>query len=78
MLAARGAPESQPLYGRWIEMYNSPEFEEMVAWLKSFIDRMAVDAGEDELARMKRAFMISSQYEYMFWDAAYRLEAWPV
>ena len=78
MLADRGAPESQPLYGRWIEMYNSPEFEELAAWLRSFVDRIAKDAGEEELARMKRAFMISSQYEYMFWDAAYRLEAWPV
>jgi thiaminase/transcriptional activator TenA len=78
MLADRGAPESQPLYARWIEMYNSPEFEELAAWLRSFVDRIAKDAGEEELARMKRAFMISSQYEYMFWDAAYRLEAWPV
>lgn len=78
MLAARGAPESQPLYARWIEMYESPEFEELAVWLRSFIDRVALNSGEDELTRMKRAFMRSSQFEYMFWDAAYRLETWLV
>lgn len=78
MLADRGAPASQPLYGRWIEMYNSPEFEELALWIRSFLDRAALTSGEAELARMKRAFMLSSQFEYMFWDAAYKLEQWPV
>lgn len=78
MLAARGAPESQPLYARWIEMYSSPEFEELALWLRSFIDRVALNSGEQELEGMKRAFMLSSQFEYMFWDAAYKLEEWSV
>ncbi|MDP6452356.1 MAG: thiaminase II [SAR202 cluster bacterium] len=78
MLADRGKPDSQPLYGRWIDMYNSEEYEELVLWLRSFVDRVGADASDEELQRMKRAFMLGSQYEYMFWDAAYRLEAWPV
>ena len=27
---------------------------------------------------MHRAFRRSCQYEWMFWDAAHRLEGWPV
>jgi len=27
---------------------------------------------------MEEAFVASSRYEYMFWDAAYRMEEWPV
>jgi thiaminase len=27
---------------------------------------------------MRYAFMASSQYEYMFWEAAYRRERWAV
>ena len=73
-LATQGLPESQPLYARWIEMYNSPEFEELALWIRSFVDRIANDSSESEMARMERAFMLSSQFEYMFWDAAYRLE----
>ena len=31
-----------------------------------------------ELKRMEEIFLLSSQYEYMFWDSAYRMEEWPV
>ena len=78
MLADRGTPESQPLYGRWIDMYSAPEFAELANWLRSFVDRTAEGCGDVELTRMERAFVTSSQYEYMFWDAAYRMEQWPV
>ena len=78
MLADRGVPANQPLYARWIEMYNSPEFAELAEWLRSFIDRTAEGMGESERQKMEEAFLVSSQYEYMFWDAAYRMEEWPV
>ena len=78
MLADRGTPESQPLYGRWIDMYSTPEFAELAVWLRSFIDRTAESCGDAELRRMKRVFIASSRYEYMFWDAAYRMEQWLV
>ena len=78
MLKERGAPASQPLYGRWIEMYSSPEFAELADWLRSFIDRTSEASGEQERGRMERAFLLSSKYEYMFWDAAYRMEEWPI
>jgi thiaminase/transcriptional activator TenA len=77
-LYAQGLPENQPLYAQWIETYNSPEFEALAAWLREFIDRCATGAAQAELDAMERAFMLSSQYEYMFWDAAWRMEEWPV
>ena len=78
MLKEKGMPANQPLYGRWIEMYSSPEFAELADWLRSFIDRTSAASGDPERARMEKAFLLSSQYEYMFWDAAYRMEEWPV
>ena len=59
-------------------MYNSPEFAELAAWMRDFIDRIAADSGEEEVERMHEAFRIGSKYEYMFWDAAWRMEEWPV
>ena len=76
MLHSRGAPESQPLYGRWIEAYIAPEYADLTAWLRSFVDRMA-DERPEERARMDEAFLAGSRFEYMFWDAAHRLEEWP-
>ena len=77
-LYAQGTPKDQPLYTRWIEMYNSQEFADIAEQLRGFVDRHAETAGKSELEAMERAFMISSQYEYMFWDAAWRMEEWPV
>ena len=78
MLHDRGLSGDQPLYARWIEMYSSPEFARLADWLRSFLDRAALAAGESEREAMSDAFLVSSRYEYMFWDAAYRMEGWPV
>ena len=77
-LYAQGTPKDQPLYTRWIETYNSQEFADIADWLRGFVDRHAETAGTSEMEAMERAFRISSQYEYMFWDAAWRMEEWPV
>ena len=77
-LAERGLPKGQPLYGRWIETYADPEFAELAVWLRGFIDRAAPGAGEDGRRRMASVFELSTRYEMMFWDAAYRREGWTV
>ncbi len=77
-LYAQGTPKDQPLYTRWIETYNSQEFADIADWLRGFVDKHAETAGTSEKGAMERAFRISSQYEYMFWDAAWRMEEWPV
>lgn len=78
MLEDRGAPADAPLYGRWIAMYSSAEFAELAAWLRSFVDRAASGSGDIERRRMEEAFLASSRFEYMFWDAAYAMEEWPI
>lgn len=77
-LYVQGTPKDQPLYTRWIETYNSQEFADIADWLRGFVDKHAETAGTSETEAMERAFRISSQYEYMFWDAAWRMEKWPV
>ena len=67
-----------PLYGQWTNFYVSGLLEESVAAWRGFVDRMALDASPAELDTMRDVFMTSSRYEYMFWDAAYRREGWPV
>jgi thiaminase/transcriptional activator TenA len=74
ILSDAGAPESQPLYGRWIEMYADPEFAALAEWLRAYIDRSADGTGEAGRRRLVDIFEVSTRYEYMFWDAAYRLE----
>ena len=77
-LAARGLPEGQPLYGRWIETYAAPEFAALAEWLRSYVDRAALGAGEDGRRRLAEVFEMSTRHEMMFWDASYGREGWTV
>jgi thiaminase/transcriptional activator TenA len=76
-LADRGKPDHQQ-YADWIEMYAGEEFTELAEWCKGLMNDVAAESTEDELDRYRDLFVTSSRYEYMFWDAAWRQEEWPV
>ena len=42
------------------------------------MDLWAKTAGEEEKRRMEDSFVISSRYEWMFWEMAWNEEKWPV
>ena len=67
-----------PLYGQWTSFYVSGLLEDSVNAWRAFVDRQAEHASPEELEAMRQAFLTSSRYEYMFWDAALRREQWPV
>ena len=66
------------LYRQWTEFYVSGLLQNSVDAWRGFVDEAAREAGPRELETMRKAFLISSRYEYMFWDMAYRQEQWPV
>ena len=74
-LASRGKPANAPFYAQWIEMYASPEFAALAAWLRGLLDSLADSTSE---ARVRETFCASARYEYLFWEMAYQLESWPV
>ena len=67
-----------PLYGQWTDFYVSGILEESVAAWRGFVDQTARNANSAEIDVMRQVFITSSRYEWMFWDAAYRREGWPV
>jgi len=75
-LEARGSPD--PLYARWIRTYASEEFAAVVSAVLELTDRLALALPAHEHEAMRRHFLTTSRYEWMFWDMAYRLESWPV
>ena len=71
-------PSEHPLYSQWTAFYVAGLLQNSVdAWC-GFVDRMAESAGPQELEAMRRAFLTSSRYEFMFWEMAYNMERWPV
>lgn len=75
-LLASGAPSDTHPYYSWLQLYGAPEFAEVARWMREVVDRCAGAAGEAERSRMKEAFLISSKFEWMFWDMAWREEQW--
>uniref|UniRef100_A0A7J3ZJ55 Thiaminase II n=1 Tax=Fervidicoccus fontis TaxID=683846 RepID=A0A7J3ZJ55_9CREN len=62
------------LYVEWASVYLSKEYIELVERLRDTVDRLWTGEGYE---RLKRIFLRSSKYEYMFWDMSYNMERWP-
>ena len=72
-LSASGNP-----YQRWIDTYQDEEFGRSVREVLALTDAAHDGAGAAERLLMREAYLKAVRYEWMFWDSAYRLEAWPV
>ena len=75
-LERAGSPDE--LYARWIGTYASDEFGDVVRAVLAATDALAASLRESERDAMRRHFVTTSQYEWMFWDMGHRIESWPV
>ncbi len=75
-LQRTGSPD--PRYRRWIDTYGGPDFAATVADVLALADRIGPDLAADEARRAREHFATTARYEWMFWDAAWRQETWPV
>ncbi|MEX2620875.1 MAG: thiaminase II [Egibacteraceae bacterium] len=75
-LLERGSPD--PLYQRWIDTYGGEEFSAIVRDVLAVTDRLGDEVDAVERARMAAHFVTTTRYEWMFWDAGWRQEQWPV
>ena len=76
LLLRRGSPN--PRYQRWIDTYGGEEFDTEVREVIAVIDKLGPEQSPAEQQRVRRQFRTTSRYEWMFWDMAYRMEAWPI
>lgn len=71
-LEKRGS--KNPEYQRWINQYASEEYGKTVREVLVMMDEAAPKMGESERTRALELFEKSSQFEWMFWDMAWRME----
>ena len=69
---APGALE-HPFYGEWIASYAGEEYAEVNAGLIDLMNRLARDAGSEQLQRLTDIFCNCSRYELGFWDMAWEM-----
>ena len=65
-------------YKKWIDTYAGEEFGSLVEAVLDVTEGVCEDLNPSRKARVRDAFVAASRYEWMFWDAAWRLEGWPV
>jgi thiaminase/transcriptional activator TenA len=75
-IAAKARPDNP--YRAWIDTYSDPGFGEAVKTAIALCDSAAAGASAAEARTMLEKFKRSAQFEWMFWDSAYKREAWPV
>lgn len=75
-LEERGSPS--PLYQQWIDLYASEQYATIVRPVLEVMNQLAEGLPESQRRAVRQHFIITSRYEWMFWDAAWRLEEWPV
>jgi len=66
------------VFQAWINTYGDPQFAAGAREVIALTDIAARAASPTERQQMMDAFVRASQYEWMFWDSAWRLETWPV
>ena len=71
---ARQAHPANP-YRAWIDTYVDAGFGEAVTAVIAIVDQAA--ATSPLQGSMMSAFVRSAQYEWLFWDGAYRRRGWP-
>jgi len=75
---ARIESERDPRYQAWIDMYNSPDMEELATWCRGALDAACDGLPERLITRVRDVFVTSSRWELAFWEMAWTLEEWPV
>lgn len=73
--ANQSAPNA---YQNWINAYAGEDFAHSVRKALDICDQLAERASESTRQKMIEAYLTASRLEYVFWDSAYRLEAWDV
>jgi thiaminase/transcriptional activator TenA len=76
-LADAEPPEDQR-YADWIAQYSSDEFAEAAAWLRGEMDRLAAGTPPEKRKRLIELFVISSRYEWQFWEMCWNGEEWSI
>jgi thiaminase/transcriptional activator TenA len=75
---AEADPPADQRYADWIIQYASDEFQEASQWLQAEMDRLTRNATPEKRARLEDLFVLSSRYEWQFWEMCWRGEEWPV
>jgi thiaminase/transcriptional activator TenA len=69
---------ANPVYQRWIDSYGGEDYQREVWLALELTDQVGEDLQPEPESRARGHFYAAARYEWMFWEAAYRMETWPL
>lgn len=76
-LVGHTPPAASHPYSDWLATYASPDFDAVEIWIRERLDAHAASLNSAEEAHLFEIFRVSTCYEWLFWEMAWRLEEWP-
>ncbi|MCJ7627126.1 MAG: thiaminase II, partial [Longimicrobiales bacterium] len=73
---AEGGLPADLRYTEWISQYSSEEFAQALEWLRAELDHLATGIPEDKRKRLFEIFILSTRYEWLFWEMCWKGESW--
>jgi thiaminase/transcriptional activator TenA len=64
------------IYLEWCITYTSQQYSQLVHGYKKLVNHYATNSGTQIKEKMRQHFLLSSKYEYLFWNMAYHQESW--
>ncbi len=74
----KNRPRQPKIFREWIEIYASESFWRPVREQIELMNQLGAAAKGGEKRLMTEHFILSSRYEFLFWEQAYRMEKWPL
>ena len=74
-LAGANEAREHPVYGEWIKMYSSPEYQNVNRGLIDFVEVMNQDIDEEKELRLTEIFLTCCRYELAFFDMAWNMSS---
>ncbi|MCT4613891.1 MAG: TenA family protein [Marinifilaceae bacterium] len=65
-------------YQDWIDTYGGDDFAEPVRMAEEICSELAANTTQEIRNKMLEAYQISTKMEWIFWNAAYNKEQWPL
>ena len=66
-----GKLEANP-YRSWIELYAGADFSESFEWFYDALDGLVSNMTDSQRKKIEECFISSVEFEYLFWDMAYK------
>lgn len=77
ILANSPSALNNTIFRDWIQAFSSEEYSKLTEWCINLMDQLAQGMSEEKLSRIEEFFVITSKFNYQFWDMAYYQELWP-